>query len=44
MTAYDLWLDENLEEWYSDEDTEDWGAEPEWDGPYPEDDYEDEFC
>lgn len=36
MTDYDLWLDENLEDWYSEEETE----EPEWDGPYPEDDYD----
>lgn len=34
---YDLWLDENLEDWYSDEDE---AEEPEWDGPYPEDDYD----
>ena len=23
MTAYDLWLDENLEDWYSDEEDTD---------------------
>lgn len=39
MTAYDLWLDENLEDYYCDENTEDFDEEPEWDGPYPEDDY-----
>lgn len=38
MTAHDLWLDENLEDWCSD--TEDFDEEPEWDGPYPEDDYD----
>lgn len=36
MTTYDLWLDENLEDWYS-EDTDDFDEEPEWDGPYPDD-------
>lgn len=35
MTDYDLWLDRDLDAYY--EDTEDF--EPEWDGPYPEDDY-----
>ena len=41
MTEYDRWLDKDMPE---DEDTENWDAEPEWDGPYPEDDYEDELC
>lgn len=43
MTEYDAWLDRDLENYYGDEDTEDFEAEPEWDGPYPEDDsyYED---
>ena len=38
-TAYDIFLDHCVDE-YS-EDTEDFEEEPEWDGPYPEDDYED---
>ena len=41
MTDYDFWLDENLEDWYSDEEE---SEEPEWDdvedNPYPEDDYD----
>ena len=38
-SAYDIFLDKELERFY--EDTEDFEEEPEWDGPYPEDDYED---
>jgi hypothetical protein len=38
MTDYDLWLDRDLDAYY--EDTEDFEPEPEWDGPYPEDDYD----
>lgn len=38
MTDYDLWLDRDLDAYY--EDTEDYEPEPEWDGPYPEDGYD----
>ena len=41
MSDYDRWLDRDLDAYY--EDTEDFEPEPEWDGPYPEDDYEDEL-
>ena len=37
MNDYDRWLDRDLDEFY--EDTKDFEPEPEWDGPYPEDDY-----
>jgi hypothetical protein len=40
MTDYDRWLDKGLEDYYGYEDTEDFDEEPEWDGPYPEDDYD----
>ena len=38
MTDYDQWLDRDLEDYFGD--TEDFEEEPEWDGPYPEDDYD----
>lgn len=39
MTDYDRWPDWDLEDYY--EGFEEEAEEPEWDGPYPEDDYED---
>lgn len=36
-SAYDSFLDKCVDEFY--EDMEDYEPEPEWDGPYPEDDY-----
>jgi len=40
-SAFDIFLDKCVDEYY--EDTEDYEPEPEWDGPYPEDYYEDEL-
>lgn len=40
MTDYDRWLDKDLEDYSGYKDTEDFEPEPEWDGPYPEDDYD----
>lgn len=37
MSDYDLWLDKDLDDYYSDEEEQE---EPEWDGPYPEDGYD----
>lgn len=39
MSDYDLWLDRDLDAYY--EEDEDLETE-EWDGPYPEDDYD--YC
>lgn len=37
MTDYDAWLDRDLEVYFGDTEEQE---EPEWDGPYPEDDYD----
>lgn len=34
MRDYDLWLDKDLDDYYSDDEEQE---EPEWDGPYPDD-------
>lgn len=39
-SVFDIFLDKCVDEYY--EDTEDFEPEPEWDGPYPEDDYD--YC
>ena len=36
MSEYDRWLDSDLDDYYSDEEEQ---QKPEWDGPYPEDDF-----
>lgn len=38
MSEYDSFLDQELEDYY--EGFEEEAEEPEWDGPYPEDDYD----
>lgn len=39
MSDYDTFLDRELEKFYNELETEDLETE-EWDGPYPEDDYD----